>query len=139
MTRKEKLMDLMVRKEKAALGEESKELGQISKKAATAEAQTNQLRNLLAESNAGNSGMVSKGQLASNMWFGNAIATQLVKTEEQQQKHQALLQEARLRVAKAEQRVRIYGEKAQETRREARAEADAKEDARLSERGVQPK
>ena len=83
--------------------------------------------------------MVSKGQLASNMWFGNAIATQLVKTEEQQQKHEALLQEARMRVAKAEQRVRIYGEKAQETRREARAEADAKEDARLGERGVQPK
>ena len=139
MTRKEKLMDLMVRKEKAKLGQESKELGQIAQQAARAEAQSNQLKNLLNESVSQRPSIQSKAQLASTMWFGNAIAQQLTNVEVQREQSAARLVEARGRVAQAEQRVRIYGEKAVETRREARAEADAKEDSRLGERGRTPR
>lgn len=136
MTRKEKLMHLMVRKEKAALGQQTRELGQIAQAAARSEAQAEQLRSLLDEAASNATGPQSKAQLMSNMWFGTALAQQLTNTEAQRTENQARLTEARQRVAKAEQKVRIYGEKATETRREARAEAEAKEDSRMSERGV---
>lgn len=139
MTRKEKLMNLMVRKEKAKLGQESKQLGQIAQAAARTEAQSTQLKTLLDEAITQRASINSKAQLASTMWFGNAIAQQLTNVEAQRTQNEARLAEARSRVAQAEQRVRIYGEKAVETKREARAEADAKEDRRLGERGRTPR
>ncbi|NVO22074.1 hypothetical protein HJ526_02790 [Donghicola sp. C2-DW-16] len=139
MTRKEKLMNLMVRKEKAKLGQESKQLGQIAQAAARTEAQSTQLKTLLDEAITQRASINSKAQLASTMWFGNAIAQQLTNVEAQRTQNEARLAEARSRVAQAEQRVRIYGEKAVETKREARAEADAKEDSRLGERGRTPR
>lgn len=139
MTRKEKLMDLMVRKEKAKLGQESKELGHIAQQAARAEAQSNQLKTLLDEAVTQRQTIHSKAQLASSMWFESAIAQQLTNVEAQREQSAARLLEARSRVAQVEQRVRIYGEKAVETKREARAEADAKEYSRLGERGRAPR
>lgn len=139
MTRKEKLMNLMVRKEKAKLGQESKQLGQIAQAAARTEAQSTQLKTLLDEAITQRASINSKAQLTSTMWFGNAIAQQLTNVEAQRTQNEARLAEARSRVAQAEQRVRIYGEKAVETKREARADADAKEDSRLGERGRTPR
>lgn len=139
MTRKEKLMGLMVRKEKAKLGQESIELGRLNQSAATARAQAEQLRSLLAESSSHHAGVTSKAALTSTLWFGSAIATQLTATEAQQEEQTALLDEARKRVATAEQRVRVYSEKADDTRRDARRAAEEKEDSRLGERATRPR
>lgn len=129
MTRKERLYDLMARRQKISLAEMAVTTRSTARETADMTATMDRLGDLLAETKDRLDLVQTKADMIAAHWMGSELCSHLDRTRDQVSRLAGELTEARAKLAQAEHRCGLYQDRADAARREARDMADAQRQA----------
>lgn len=135
MTRKERLYDLMARRQKISLAEMSVSTRSTARRTADMTATMCQLDNLLAETRGGLDRVHTKADMMATHWMGAELAAHLDETREHVSRLESELTRSRALLAQAEHRCGLYEDRATTARHEARDDIEARREASQPARG----
>ncbi|MGS4946766.1 hypothetical protein ACVDG3_14895 [Meridianimarinicoccus sp. RP-17] len=129
MTRKQRLYDLMARKQKISLAAMAATTRTTARQSADMTATMDRLGDLLAETKDGLDRVRTKADMIAAHWMGSELACHLDRTRDHVLRLESELVAARAKLAQAEHRCGLYEDRADAARREARDMADARRQA----------
>lgn len=136
MTRKERLYDLMARRQKISLAEMAVTTRTTARQTADMAATLCHLGSLLAETQGGLDRVHTKADMMATHWMGSELACHLDQTRDRVALLETELAQARTRLAQAEHRCGLYEDRAVAARHEARDMALSRHEANQPGRGA---